>query len=67
MLTHTDKLAENMIEKHKMPLSAEVEVTLEMVKRYNRPGPRYTSYPTVPNWKEGEFSEDYATCLHEEG
>ncbi len=50
-----------------MPLSAELEVTLEMVKRYNRPGPRYTSYPTVPTWKEGEFSEDYATCLHEEG
>jgi len=23
----------------------------ELVQRYNRPGPRYTSYPTAPQWK----------------
>jgi len=27
-------------------------ITLELLKRYNIPVPRYTSYPTVPSWKE---------------
>ena len=27
-------------------------ITLELLKRYNVPVPRYTSYPTVPSWKE---------------
>ena len=46
---------------------ASLNVTPEMIKRYNRPGPRYTSYPTVPVWKEGKFAENYAECLKEEG
>ncbi|MFY0607107.1 MAG: oxygen-independent coproporphyrinogen III oxidase [Cyclobacteriaceae bacterium] len=24
----------------------------DLIEKYNVPGPRYTSYPTVPNWKE---------------
>lgn len=32
------------------------QVTPELLARYNRPGPRYTSYPTAPTWKE-TFSE----------
>lgn len=28
----------------------------EIVEKYNIPGPRYTSYPTVPFWKNGELS-----------
>lgn len=27
-----------------------------LVRKYNIPGPRYTSYPTVPYWDEKEFS-----------
>lgn len=27
----------------------------ELIKKYNVPGPRYTSYPTVPFWKKNEF------------
>lgn len=27
-----------------------------LVSKYNVPGPRYTSYPTVPFWNEAEFS-----------
>ena len=50
-----------------MQHTAKIEVTTEMIKRYNRPGPRYTSYPTVPVWKEGEFAEDYAASLNKEG
>ena len=28
------------------------DVSLELLHRYNVPGPRYTSYPTAPTWKE---------------
>ncbi|MFP5470401.1 MAG: oxygen-independent coproporphyrinogen III oxidase [Bacteroidia bacterium] len=27
----------------------------ELIRKYNIPGPRYTSYPTVPFWDEGNF------------
>ena len=27
-----------------------------LIQKYNVPGPRYTSYPTVPYWNEEEFS-----------
>ena len=50
-----------------MQLTVPLDVTPEMIKRYNHPGPRYTSYPTVPVWKEGKFAKDYAKCLIEEG
>ena len=29
-----------------------------LIQKYNIPGPRYTSYPTVPFWKTEEFSEE---------
>lgn len=28
----------------------------ELIRKYNVPGPRYTSYPTVPYWDERSFS-----------
>jgi oxygen-independent coproporphyrinogen-3 oxidase len=28
-----------------------------LIQKYNVPGPRYTSYPTVPFWEEDAFSE----------
>lgn len=36
---------------------SDVIVSPELLARYNKPGPRYTSYPTVPVWS-GEFGED---------
>ncbi|MFN8275141.1 MAG: oxygen-independent coproporphyrinogen III oxidase [Flavobacteriaceae bacterium] len=30
-----------------------------LIQKYNVPGPRYTSYPTVPYWDESGFSYDY--------
>lgn len=30
-------------------------MTLSLVQKYNIPGPRYTSYPTVPYWKNQEI------------
>jgi oxygen-independent coproporphyrinogen III oxidase len=29
-----------------------------LVKKYNIPGPRYTSYPTVPFWDQNTFSDE---------
>ncbi|MEM6261209.1 MAG: oxygen-independent coproporphyrinogen III oxidase [Bacteroidota bacterium] len=30
----------------------------QLIRKYNIPGPRYTSYPTVPYWEEAYFSTD---------
>lgn len=43
-----------------------LKVTPEIIKRYDRTGPRYTSYPTVPVWKERDFEEDYCESLRKE-
>ncbi|MCO8107057.1 MULTISPECIES: oxygen-independent coproporphyrinogen III oxidase [Acinetobacter] len=32
--------------------------TSSLVQKYNVPGPRYTSYPTVPYWEEASFSRE---------
>ena len=29
---------------------------MSLIQKYNVPGPRYTSYPTVPYWDESNFS-----------
>ena len=33
-------------------------MSLSLVQKYNVPGPRYTSYPTVPYWEEDSFTAD---------
>lgn len=33
-------------------------MSISLVQKYNVPGPRYTSYPTVPYWDEKGFSLD---------
>ncbi len=40
-------------------------VSDELLARYDVPGPRYTSYPTVPVWKEGFPEERYRQALGE--
>lgn len=35
----------------------------ELIKKYDRPGPRYTSYPTAPQFREDFGSADYAELL----
>ena len=30
---------------------------LQLIRKYNRPVPRYTSYPTVPQWKEESMDQ----------
>ncbi len=36
-----------------------INVDLELLKKYNRPGPRYTSYPTAPQFHRGFGPEQY--------
>jgi oxygen-independent coproporphyrinogen-3 oxidase len=31
-------------------------MSVSLIQKYNVPGPRYTSYPTVPYWDENDFS-----------
>lgn len=38
-------------------------VPIELLRKYDRPGPRYTSYPTAPVWSEKVGSDDYAAAL----
>jgi len=35
----------------------------ELLERYDRPGPRYTSYPTAPVWSDAFGPDDYAARL----
>lgn len=39
------------------------EITAELVARLDRPAPRYTSYPTAPEWNEGFRAGDFAAAL----
>jgi oxygen-independent coproporphyrinogen-3 oxidase len=43
----------------------ELRVSEEFLARYNRPGPRYTSYPTAPVWNDA-FGPDDLEKVHAE-
>ena len=43
----------------------ELRVGEEFLAKYNRPGPRYTSYPTAPVWNDA-FGPDDLVKVHEE-
>src|SRR5713226_1108371 len=38
-------------------------ITKEFLNKYNRPGPRYTSYPTAPVWNESFGPDDFERVL----
>jgi oxygen-independent coproporphyrinogen-3 oxidase len=40
-------------------------MTLELLRRYSRPGPRYTSYPTAPQFHTGYGEADYRARLEQ--
>src|ERR1700746_1760052 len=42
-------------------MKEELRVSEEFLARYNRPGPRYTSYPTAPVWNEAFGPADLQT------
>jgi oxygen-independent coproporphyrinogen-3 oxidase len=41
----------------------ERKVTAELLSKYDRPGPRYTSYPTAIEFHDGITPADYLECL----
>jgi oxygen-independent coproporphyrinogen-3 oxidase len=45
-------------------MSRELRVGEEFLAKYNRPGPRYTSYPTAPVWNDA-FGPDDLERVHE--
>lgn len=46
-----------------MPAQLSQKHFLELLKKYDVPGPRYTSYPTVPAWNEEVGVSDYQQSL----
>src|SRR5207253_9466095 len=46
-------------------MSGELHVGAEFLSKYNRPGPRYTSYPTAPVWNDA-FGPADLERVHEE-
>lgn len=40
-----------------------IQIPLDLLKIYDRPGPRYTSYPTAPNWADDVGSDSYKEAL----
>src|ERR1700752_1108220 len=46
-------------------MQQELSVGEEFVARYNRPGPRYTSYPTAPVWTEAFGPKEYEAAMED--
>jgi oxygen-independent coproporphyrinogen-3 oxidase len=44
-------------------MRTELSVSEEFVDRYNRPGPRYTSYPTAPVWSDSFGPNDFEAAM----
>lgn len=42
-----------------------LNIPADFVEKYNQPGPRYTSYPTVPAWKQAFGDHEYREALAE--
>lgn len=40
-----------------------MKVDLDLAKKYNRPGPRYTSYPTAPQFSSDVTLDDWEDCI----
>lgn len=40
-----------------------LNIPADFVEKYNQPGPRYTSYPTVPAWKQAFGEHEYREAL----
>ena len=42
-----------------------VTVSADLLDKYNKPGPRYTSYPTAPEWNDNFSAEDLRRAFRE--
>lgn len=43
--------------------TSDIAVTRETLEKYDKPGPRYTSYPTVPEWDRDFGDAEYRKAL----
>lgn len=43
-------------------MESAVEFDAELIRRYDVAGPRYTSYPTIPCFREDFTAADYIAC-----
>lgn len=66
-LLHAFSGARHELERLLLSLGAMETSTSRLIHKYDRPGPRYTSYPTVPAWTEAFGPEDLARKLDEAG
>lgn len=46
-----------------MAIADDIEITRELLLKYDRPGPRYTSYPTAPEWTASFGDAEYREAL----
>lgn len=44
-------------------MGIKADISADLLKKYDRPGPRYTSYPTVPQWHTDFGSKEYRAAL----
>ncbi len=40
-------------------------IDIDLIKKYDKPGPRYTSYPTAPHFNDGFNNEQYLSAIKE--
>src|SRR5579883_100999 len=52
---------------HSTPTDLQTTDLLRLLDKYNRPGPRYTSYPTAPAFKRKEHASEHVQSLREAG
>lgn len=47
----------------KAPIFPEIEISEELIRRFDKSGPRYTSYPTADRFRSGFAEQDYLAYL----
>lgn len=43
----------------------QINFPIEILEKYNQPGPRYTSYPTAPEWSDSFGEADWLAAIEE--
>ena len=56
-------LQEDDMVSQKKTESGAIRVTPELLTKYDKPGPRYTSYPTAPEWRDDFGDGEYRKAL----
>ncbi len=57
-IIETNNQKSSLIQNHSKHSFRNFAPMISLVDKYNIPGPRYTSYPTVPYWNEADFTRE---------